>query len=149
MSPQRLIKRWIASEHQYLGSPSPLMPVSHLLVPKCCSSWCLWNGAFVMSWQIFCHERTAWLLLWKKLKTKTQEWWGCLNPVYAVICALEPLKPPLMGSGLAFLFPYCKFYNYGFTQRCINSGVCGKPQKWRSVWKVKIGQNLRSKYKLM
>lgn len=57
MSPLRLFKRWIASEHQHLGSPLPHIPISHLPEPKCCSPWCLQ----IVSWRKIHNVRTGFL----------------------------------------------------------------------------------------
>lgn len=152
MSPQRLFKRWIASEHQHLGSPSPLMPVSHPPVPKCYSAWCLRNSGWRKIRNVMtdflspAHSLTVAVEKRKKQKTKSTEdawvqftlWFSAVNEFGGF-----EISPDRLWAD--FLFPYGKFDNYVFTQRCINSGVCGKPQKW-SVWKVKMG--LRSKCKL-
>lgn len=112
MSPLRLFKRWIAQEHQHLGSPSPLIPVSHLPVPKFCSALCLWNSGWrkihnVMT-DFLSPEHSLTVAVEKEKKKRSQERWECLSPASAVIFrywefgAFE-ISPDRVWAGFGFL----------------------------------------------
>lgn len=140
MSPRRLFKRWIASEHQHLGSPSPLMPVSHLPVPKCYSAWCLWNSGWRKIHNVMtdflspAHSLTVAVEKRKNKKTRSaQEAWVQFTLWFSAVRSLEPLKSPPIGFGLFFLFPYANLtimylYKDALTQESVenhrNRQVC-------------------------
>lgn len=126
MSPLRLFKRWIASEHQHLGSPLPHIPISHLPEPKCCSPWCLQ----IVSWRKIHNVRTG-FLSWvhsltvavgkrkkkkeKKIHSKNKSAEdACVQFVlqfewFSAVRSFELLTSPLMGISLLFFHSHSCF----------------------------------------
>ena len=145
MSPQRLFKRWIASEHQHLGSPSPLMPVSHLPVPKCYSAWCLQSSGWRKIRNVMtdflspAHSLTVAVEKKKKQETKSAEdAWVQFMLWFSAARNLEPLKSSLRGFGLFFCFLIANLtitylHKDALTQESVenhrNTEACERPKR--------------------
>lgn len=145
MSPLRLFKRWIASEHQHLGSLSPFIPISHLPAPKCYSARCLWNSGCrkicnVMT-DFLSPEHSLTVAVEKRKKNKKS---GVLRmPESSLCCDFQILgfwslrNLPWQGLG-CFWFSYDKFairylHKDALTQKSVENHINGEVHE-RSQW---------------